>query len=204
MKRVDIDLNLDTVRQALEPVREKIQPAQDAIQNARWYRHLTTVNHHRRLVREHCFRVGLYRQGLMHDLSKYSPVEFAVGAKYFQGFQSPNNAERMDRGYSSAWLHHKGRNKHHLEYWIDYSLGEQSPLAGMEMPVNYVVEMFCDRVAASKTYRKEAYVDSDPWKYYCSSKSHYLMHPNTRALLESMLRKLAVHPNGNLTQKIME
>ena len=191
MKRVDIDLNMDTVRQALEPVREKIQPAQDAIQNARWYRHLTTVNHHRRLVREHCFRVGLYRQGLMHDLSKYSPVEFAVGAKYFQGFQSPNNAERMDRGYSSAWLHHKGRNKHHLEYWIDYSLGEQSPLAGMEMPVNYVVEMFCDRVAASKTYRKEAYVDSDPWKYYCSSKSHYLMHPNTRALLESMLRKLA-------------
>ena len=142
-------------------------------------------------MREHCFRVGLYRQGLMHDLSKYSPVEFAVGAKYFQGFQSPNNAERMDRGYSSAWLHHKGRNKHHLEYWIDYSLGEQSPLAGMEMPVNYVVEMFCDRVAASKTYRKEAYVDSDPWKYYCSSKSHYLMHPNTRALLESMLRKLA-------------
>ena len=191
MKCVDIDLNMDTVREALEPVREKIRPAEDAVRNARWYKHLTTVNRHRRLVREHCFRVGLYRQGLLHDLSKYSPVEFAVGAKYFQGFQSPNNAERMDRGYSSAWLHHKGRNKHHLEYWIDYALGEQSPLAGMEMPVNYVVEMFCDRVAASKTYRKDAYRDSDPWDYYRSSKSHYLMHPNTRELLESMLKKLA-------------
>ena len=26
-----------------------------------------------------CFRVGLFRQGLLHDLSKYSPVEFLVG-----------------------------------------------------------------------------------------------------------------------------
>lgn len=184
MRRVDIDLNMDTIRQKLAPV-------QEAVQNAGWYKHLMTVNHHRRLVREHCFRLGLYRQGLLHDLSKYSPVEFAVGAKYYQGFQSPNNAERMDRGYSSAWLHHKGRNKHHLEYWIDYSLGEESPLSGMEMPTNYVVEMFCDRVAASKTYRGAAYEDSDPWKYYEHSKSHYLMHPNTRAMLESMLKKLA-------------
>ena len=81
----------------------------------------------------------------MHDLSKYSPVEFIPGAKYYQGFQSPNNMERKVKGYSSAWLHHKGRNKHHLEYWIDYAAGgEPSGLTGMEMPVRFVVEMFCD------------------------------------------------------------
>ena len=38
--------------------------------------HLSTINHHKRLVLRYCFRLGLYRQGLCHDLSKYSPVEF--------------------------------------------------------------------------------------------------------------------------------
>lgn len=191
MREIDINLNPETIGQALKPLRDKVEPAKQRMENAKWYKHLHTVNHHRKLVREHCFRVGLYRQGLMHDLSKYSPVEFMVGAKYYQGFQSPNNAERKARGYSSAWLHHKGRNKHHLEYWIDYSLGEETPLAGMKMPVEYVVEMFCDRMAASKTYRGDQYQDSDPWEYYQKSKTHYLIHPDSRALLESMLKKLA-------------
>jgi hypothetical protein len=156
----------------------------------KWFLHLKTINNHKKLVLKYCFRLGLYRQGLMHDMSKYSLVEFLVGAKYYQGNQSPNNFERKEKGYSSSWLHHKGRNKHHLEYWIDYSIGETSTLAGMEMPVNYVVEMFCDRVAASRTYRKEQYRDSDPYEYYMKSRDFYVMHPNTRALLEQMLTML--------------
>ena len=91
----------------------------------KWLEHLKTINHHKRLVMELCFKAGLYRQGLMHDLSKYTPVEFLVGARYYQGHRSPNAAEREIKGYSSAWLHHKGRNKHHLEYWIDYSLDDK-------------------------------------------------------------------------------
>ena len=79
-----------------------------------------------------CFRVGLYRQGLLHDLSKYSWTEFRVGCRYYQGTRSPNNAEREDRGYSSAWLHHKGRNKHHYEYWLDYSLDGSGTLTGSQ------------------------------------------------------------------------
>ncbi len=86
------------------------------------WQHLRTILHHKKMVREGCFRVGLYRQGIMHDWSKYTPVEFLVGAKYYQGDKSPNNIERQEKGYSGAWLHHKGRNKHHLEYWIDYSM----------------------------------------------------------------------------------
>ncbi len=97
----------------------------------------------------------------MHDMSKYSPVEFMVGARYFQGTRSPNTAEREEKGYTSAWLHHKGRNKHHLEYWIDYDL-ENGGMTGMKMPVKYVVEMFCDRVAASKNYNRYNYDDSFP------------------------------------------
>ena len=157
----------------------------------KWLSHLRTINHHKLLVMKHCFRVGLYRQGLLHDLSKYSPVEFSAGAKYYQGDRSPNEIERKERGYSAAWLHHKGRNKHHLEYWIDYDTGPGHRMTGMEMPVNYVAEMFCDRVAASKTYRGKAYRDGDPLDYYLASRDHYLIHPNTRALLERLLGMLA-------------
>ena len=86
------------------------------------FAHFCTITKHKKLVLKECFRVGLYKQGLLHDMSKYSWTEFRVGCRYYQGTRSPNNAEREEKGYSSAWLHHKGRNKHHYEYWIDYSL----------------------------------------------------------------------------------
>ena len=118
-----------------------------------------TVGKHRALVRKHCFKLGLYWQGLTHDLSKYSPTEFWTGVKYYQGDKSPNFIERKaNNGYSYAWLHHKGRNKHHLEYWIDYDLSDGATMMGLEMPPRYLAEMFCDRVAASKTYRGSAYI----------------------------------------------
>lgn len=157
----------------------------------KWLGHLKTINHHKRLVMRHCFRVGLYRQGLLHDLSKYSPVEFSAGAKYFQGNRSPNEIERLEKGFSAAWLHHKGRNRHHLEYWLDYNPEDEYRIGGMRMPVNYVVEMFCDRMAASKTYRKDAYTNSDPYHYYLHSRDNYLLHPESRKLLEKLLIMLA-------------
>lgn len=155
------------------------------------YRHFMTITKHRFLVMKHCFKVGLYWQGLVHDLSKYSPTEFIVGAKYYQGNRSPNDIERKNLGYSKAWLHHKGRNKHHSEYWIDYSMVPGEQVAGMEMPVKYVVEMFCDRIAACKTYGGSSYSDQDPWNYYHPRANKVIMHENTKALLEEMLSMLA-------------
>ena len=157
--------------------------------------HFRTIGHHRALVLRGCFAVGLYRQGLLHDLSKYSPVEFLVGARYYQGTRSPNNAEREDKGYSAAWLHHKGRNMHHYEYWMDYvsrpqDRATESPVIPVRMPGRFVVEMFMDRIAASKTYRGDAYTDADPWNYYSSGKADALIHPDTRALLEELLKML--------------
>ena len=61
----------------------------------------------------------------MHDLSKYSREEFWTGVRYYQGNRSPNAAERETVGFSKAWLHHKGRNKHHYEYWIDVSVNKE-------------------------------------------------------------------------------
>ncbi len=160
----------------------------------KWFEHLKTISYHKYLVMKGCFAVGLYWQGICHDLSKYSPTEFFVGAKYFQGDRSPNNAEREEIGYSTSWLHHKGRNKHHYEYWTDYSLERPDrAVSPVKMPEKYVIEMLMDRIAASKVYRKDAYTDSDPLYYYENSLERVgeLIHPDTQAELGSMLRMLA-------------
>ena len=160
------------------------------------WKHFCTSTHHKNLVMAGCFKIGLYKQGLLHDLSKYSPTEFLVGCKYYQGNMSPNNAERKDKGYSLAWLHHKGRNKHHLEYWIDYGVSnengkEHRGMVGMKMPVRYVCEMFIDRISASKNYQKEQYTDHSALDYFLKGKDHYLIHPDTEALLWYLLLMLA-------------
>lgn len=162
------------------------------------WKHFLTITKHKNLVMAGCFKVGLYRQGLLHDLSKYSPTEFRVGCKFYQGNMSPNNVERMECGYSSAWLHHKGRNKHHLEYWIDYAVGNDNSarvhggMTGMKMPIRYVVEMFIDRVCASKNYQKDKYTDRSPLEYFENGRGHYLIHEDTEAMLAYLLTMLAV------------
>ena len=114
--------------------------------------HLHTINHHRRLVRQGCFRMGLYWQGLTHDLSKYAPVEFLTGVRYYQGTRSPNTAEREEKGWSEAWMHHKGRNRHHWEYWTDLDM-QTKVYAAVPMPPKYLAEMVADRIAAVLTDR---------------------------------------------------
>lgn len=73
----------------------------------RFWGHLTTITRHKLLVGKLCFDCGLYKQGLLHDLSKYSWVEFSSGVKYFQGNRSPIDKEKEVIGYSKGWLHHK-------------------------------------------------------------------------------------------------
>ena len=154
------------------------------------FRHFATITHHRHLVIAHCFRAGIGWQGLFHDLSKYSPTEFWPGARHYQGNRSPNEAERELYGYSRAWLHHKGRNKHHFEYWCDLDL-TTNLYAPVPMPLRYVKEMFCDRVAASKTYQGKKYNDGHPLAYFRWAKARDKMHPQTADLLEEWLVMLA-------------
>lgn len=157
----------------------------------RFVGHLNTINRHKFLVMKHCFKAGLYKQGLLHDMSKYSPVEFISGVKYYQGYRSPNAAQKENCGYSKAWLHHKGRNKHHMEYWIDYSMDQTKGMIGMEMPVKYVVEMFCDRVAACKVYKGDEYTDSSAYEYYKRGRHKYMIHEKSDRLLCELLMMLA-------------
>ncbi|MBQ7330683.1 MAG: catalase [Oscillospiraceae bacterium] len=153
------------------------------------WRHFKTITYHRWLVRQGCFQVGLYWQGLIHDLSKYSPTEFWVGVKYFQGDSSPNGAERKAKGYSEAWMHHKGRNRHHYEYWTDMSPVTKQ-YESVPMPRKYLVEMVMDRRAACKVYQKDAYHSGSELEYFLPSRERQLMHPQTKRELEYILTML--------------
>ena len=153
--------------------------------------HFKTITKHRHMVMRHCIKAGITIQGLLHALSKYSPSEFIPGALYYQGTRSPNEEERERNGYSSAWLHHKGRNKHHFEYWIDVN-PESKVYEPVEMPTRYLIEMFCDRVAASKIYRGSNYKDSDPLDYFLMGmKRGRPMHKSTAKHLHFLLKMLA-------------
>lgn len=155
----------------------------------KFFGHLKTIMRHKHLVRKFCFKCGLYGQGMRHDLSKYSPTEFFAGVKYFQGTRSPNDMERRTNGYSKAWLHHKGRNKHHWEYWQDYVVG-----VGIEyipMPDRYIYEMACDRIAACRVYHGAEYKASDALDYFEKSNAKNTMHKNTAEKLRKLLKMAA-------------
>lgn len=150
------------------------------------WEHFKTITKHRHMVIRHCAHAGILAQGLVHDLSKYSPTEFLAGAKFYLGDRSPNEGERSKYGYSKAWMHHKGRNKHHFEYWTDYDTVTKK-MSPVKMPMKYVKEMFCDRVAASKTYNGKNYTDSHPLDYFLRSKGRRMIHPETSDFLEKLL-----------------
>lgn len=153
------------------------------------WKHFKTITHHRILVMAGCFRVGLYWQGLTHDLSKYTPTEFLVGARYYQGVRSPNAAEREDKGFSEAWMHHKGRNRHHYEYWTDMNPKSRT-YESVPMPRKYLAEMIMDRIAACKTYQGKNYTPGSAFQYFINSRDRELMHPELRQQLHFLLEML--------------
>ena len=149
-------------------------------------KHFITITKHRHLVMKLCFKMGLYKQGLLHDLSKYSYTEFSNSAKYYVGTYSPTMSERKEKGYSDIWMHHKGRNKHHYEYWFDFSNVEKKYVP-IKIPIQYVKEMICDRIAASKVYLKDKYTKSSALEYFNRTYDRHEMHPETSELLKSWL-----------------
>ena len=152
--------------------------------------HFKTITSHRFLVMIHCFRVGLIWQGLTHDLSKYSWTEFRAGIRYYQnGKRSPNAAEREAKGYSEAWMHHKGHNKHHFEYWTDLDL-QTNTYVPMPMPTKYVVEMVMDRISACKIYKGREYTDASALEYLIRARESSSIHPDTLKKLLYLLTML--------------
>lgn len=152
-------------------------------------RHLRTVNTHRREVRRLCFIAGIPVQGLKHDLSKYSPTEFFESVKYYQGTRSPIEACKEDKGYSDAWFHHRGRNKHHAEYWVDQLSKGGIPVP---MPYKYAIEMVCDVIGASKAYNGRDFTQNKPYDYWVTiQEKNTNLHVNTKTFVRMMLKHYA-------------
>ena len=154
-----------------------------------YWRHFKTITKHKAVVFHECRKCGLIWQGLIHDLSKYSPVEFASSARYFQGDKSPIEAEKAAVGYSAAWLHHKGHNPHHWEYWTDY--GPDGEVIANKIPYKYVVEMVCDWIGAGKVYGGDKWTRQDPLNYYYKVRPGRHFHPETESLIIKFLKCIA-------------
>lgn len=156
----------------------------------KYWKHFKTITKHKWYVYQACRDCGITWRGITHDLSKYSPTEFFSSAKYFQGNRSPINAEKEDKGYSLAWLHHKGKNRHHWQYWIDYNK-EGFPYA-IKMPYEDVVELVCDWIGAGKVYIKN-WTEEEPLKYWNTHKNKIILHKDTYKLLDEVFNNISLY-----------
>lgn len=150
----------------------------------KYFKHFGVITKHKWYVLIECWKRGLYWQGLVHDLSKYSFTEFCTSAKYFQGDKTPIGVEKAERGYSYAWLNHKAKNKHHWEYWIDFKNGK---LSFCPIPEKYVIEMACDMIGASKAYLEGKYNSKEPYDYFMKNKKNFKMGKNDKNKLQNLL-----------------
>jgi hypothetical protein len=147
----------------------------------KYWRHFKTITIHKWYVMIACFKSGLFLQGILHDLSKYSFVEFFTSARYFQGDKSPVDAKK----YSLAWQNHKAKNKHHWHYWTDFKNGE---LVILKMPPKYVAEMLCDWVGAGKAYNKGKWTIDSFKNWYAQNRDAYYLHASTKAYIDMLVK----------------
>ena len=161
-----------------------------------FFKHVGLVIRHKHHVFLNCVRCGIPWRGVVHDLSKFSPFELFESVRYYNGKRSPIAICRRERGVSRAWLHHKGRNKHHIEYWLDGDC-EVTPL----MPYKYAVECFCDKVAATKVYRGREYTDTAPLSHWERYGNKVDGNPRTMSFLDAAFRALAQEGKGRVMNK---
>ena len=152
-------------------------------------KHFGTVMTHKKWVLYYCRKAGITWRGLKHDLSKLSPTEFWGSVKYYQGDRSPIDACKEANGYSKAWLHHRGRNSHHYEYWTD---GYDNGGHALKMPFENALEMLCDYLGAGRAYMKDKFTYTAEFEWWKKKAiKPLLMHPHTRNFIFITLANLA-------------
>ena len=154
-----------------------------------FYNHFKKVCKHKYWVGYYCFKAGIPWRGIKHDMSKFSPIEFLESVKYYQGNRSPIDRCKEVNGWSKAWQHHKGRNDHHYEYFIDNLDNGGKPL---KMPPECAIEMLCDYLGAGRAYSGDlfSYVDELEW-WKKKSQNLLAMHPVTKMFINFELTKIA-------------
>ena len=152
----------------------------------KFFGHLKTVLKHKKNVAHYCFMCGLYKQGILHDMSKFSPTEFWESVKYWQGTRSPIDACKEDKGYSMAWFHHRGRNKHHWEYWMD---DFEKGCIPKKMPFKYAMEMICDYLGAGRAYNKN-FTMNDEYNWWLIKREKVKMHNDTFIFVDQLMTEM--------------
>ena len=155
----------------------------------RFFGHLNTILTHKKWVYHYAKALGYPWTGIKHDLSKFSPVEFSEGVRFWTGTSSPILEAKQIQGISYAWLHHKGRNKHHYEYWLDY-LDDGGK--AMKMPFKYVIEMICDWLGAARAYNKvlDGNIFEREYKWWEEKKKKAMINSQTAWLISTILWNL--------------
>lgn len=165
------------------------------------FKHLKTIIKHKHWVFYYCCKAGIPFRGLIHDLSKFSPIEFFESAKYYTGTHSPIDEAKADKGYSKAWLHHRGRNKHHYEYWVDYLESGGLPIL---MPYKYTVEMMCDYLGAARAYLGAEFSYEAEMRWWVN-KSPQKMHEVNKEFITQALGYMVAYqlvPNKKVCKKL--
>jgi hypothetical protein len=157
----------------------------------KYFLHLKTILIHKWYVMIACWSCGLYWEGLIHDLSKFSPTEFLELGKYYKQGTSPVNIARSINGVSKAWLHHKGHNKHHWQYWVDF-LPNSNKGVPMEMDEKSVLELICDWVGAGKAYSKNKWSEVILLDYWNKYNEEFLLHEQTRQNIKSKIDDIQI------------
>lgn len=152
--------------------------------------HFSTITRHKFWVGYYCFKVGLIKQGLLHDLSKYSYIEFSSGVRFYQGNRSPIDKEKEILGISYGWLHHIGHNAHHWEHFVDLDRTNMK-LRAYRMPDRYVLESICDRLAACRIYQGKNVDKTSPLNYFLNGKDQYFMHEENASQFKYYLGLIA-------------
>lgn len=150
-------------------------------------KHLRRILRHKFWVAYYCFQLGLYKQGILHDLSKFGWYEFSRSVKFYDDDTSPLNKEKEILGYSRSYLHHRGRNPHHYEYWVT-----KLDIGGVpvKMPKEYALELVCDYLAAGKVYNGNSFQGEYNWwiKYINSPRA---IHSETKEFITQCFKNLA-------------
>ena len=152
------------------------------------FKHFHLINRHRFKVFVLCLKAGIPIRGLFHDLSKYHPTEFFESVRYYSGKSSPISNSKKKNGYSKAWLYHKGRNKHHHEYWYDYAAQVNAPI----IPYKYTIEMICDTLAAGMTYMKKDWTLDYQLKYYMEDRKRKHINEKIDQILLEVYKKVSI------------
>jgi hypothetical protein len=162
--------------------------------------YLKYILKHKWYVLKECCRLGIVWRGLTHDLSKFLPSEWIPYRNFFYGkyhsvyefhgdvrndmlIHGVTFKEEVDDAFNYSWLKHIHRNPHHWQHWILHY--DNGTVEARKIPEKYLREMLADWIGAGLAITGK----KDIKEWYYKNRDNIVMHPKSRAWIESMIEK---------------